>query len=134
MRGQSDDVRFGTGAQIIDHKEKTALMDVTLVIGYCDYHPVTRISASDDTILKIPNIAKNAILLQAKEENMNEGCLDLAPSLLLDFSTNRCAATFSELFHGTFFSQRLRNLKEQKCGWPRRRRRRRRRRRGRGPT
>ena len=56
MRGQSDDVRFGTGAQIIDNKEKTAFMDVTLVIGYCDYHPVTRISACD-TILPIQNLA-----------------------------------------------------------------------------
>ena len=34
----------------------------TLVIGYCDFHPVTRISAFD-TILPIPNRAKNAILL-----------------------------------------------------------------------
>ena len=34
----------------------------TLVIGYCDYHPVTRISAFD-TILPIANRAKNAILL-----------------------------------------------------------------------
>ena len=35
-------------------------------------------------------------------------------------SANRCATTFSELFHGTFFSQRLRNREEQKCGGPRR--------------
>ena len=35
---------------------------VTLVIGYCDYLPVTRISACD-TILPIQNLAKKDILL-----------------------------------------------------------------------
>ena len=34
----------------------------TVGIRYCDYHPVTHIWASD-TILPIPNLAKNAILL-----------------------------------------------------------------------
>ena len=36
--------------------------DGTLEIGYCDYHPVTHISACD-TILPVSNLAKNAILL-----------------------------------------------------------------------
>ena len=35
----------------------------SLVIGYCEYHPVARIAAVCDTILPIRNLAKNAILL-----------------------------------------------------------------------
>ena len=38
------------------------IINDTLVIGYCDYHPVARISACD-TILPIQNLAKNDILL-----------------------------------------------------------------------